>query len=155
MPAITPAQLKLLAEPQLNNATLLLALSGWMDGGEVSTGTVKQIMGRREVKRVATIEPDEFYLYNFPGSMELAALFRPHVKYDNGVVERFEMPANTFWADESANLVFFIGKEPNLRWRMFCACIFSLIQRVGITRIIFMGSFGGAVPHTREPRLFG
>jgi proteasome assembly chaperone (PAC2) family protein len=24
-----------------------------------------------------------------------------------------------------------------------------------VTRIIFMGSFGGSVPHTREPRLYG
>ncbi len=25
---------------------------------------------------------------------------------------------------------------------------------MGVTRIVFVGSFGGAVPHTREPRLF-
>src|SRR3954468_869575 len=73
-----PPQLKILQDPfpKLNNATLLLALTGWMDGGEVSTGTVRQIMGRREVKQIARIDPDEFYIYNFPGSMEISALFR-------------------------------------------------------------------------------
>lgn len=147
--------LRMLHEVKLENATLLLALTGWMDGGSVSTGTVRQIMGRREVKQIARIESDEFYIYNFPGNMEISALFRPQVKYEDGVVTQIEMPSNNFWADEKANLVFFVGKEPNLRWQAFADCIFSLAQRVGITRIIFMGSFGGSVPHTREPRLYG
>jgi proteasome assembly chaperone (PAC2) family protein len=152
----TPPELKLKPKlPTLENATLLLALSGWMDGGDVSTGSVRAIMGRREVRQMARIEPDDFYLYNFPGSMDVAALFRPHVKYEDGVVTEFNLPTNIFWADESANLVFFVGKEPNLRWQAFADCIFTLAKRVGVTRIIFMGSFGGSVPHTREPRLFG
>jgi proteasome assembly chaperone (PAC2) family protein len=150
-----PAQLKNLGDVQLTDATLLLALTGWMDGGDVSTGTVKQVMGRREVKRIARIEPDDFYIYNFPGSMEIASLFRPEVKYDSGVVTRIEMPANVFWADEAANLVFFVGREPNLKWEAFADCLFTLAKRVGVKRILFMGSFGGSVPHTREPRLYG
>ena len=151
----TPPQLKFHAEPKLENATLLLALTGWMDGGDVSTGTVKTIMGRREVTRVATIDPEDFYIYNFPGSMEIAALFRPEVKYERGVVTSIEMPANVFWADPEQNLVFFVGKEPNLRWQTFGDCIFELVRKLGVTRILFMGSFGGSVPHTREPRLYG
>jgi proteasome assembly chaperone (PAC2) family protein len=151
-----PPQLKLKPKlPQLENATLLLALTGWMDGGDVSTGSVRAVMGRREVRQIARVEPDDFYIYNFPGSMEVAALFRPHVTYEEGVVAAFDLPANVFWADEAANLVFFVGKEPNLRWQAFADCIFSLVQRIGVSRIIFMGSFGGSVPHTREPRLFG
>jgi proteasome assembly chaperone (PAC2) family protein len=152
-----PAQLKLASPelPQLKGATLLLALSGWMDGGEVSTGTVKQVMGHRDMREIARIDPDEFYIYNFPGSMEIASLFRPTVKYDQGVVTQFEMPTNVFSVDEAANLVFFIGKEPNLRWQTFADCVFAMARALGVTRIIFMGSFGGSVPHTRQPRLFG
>jgi hypothetical protein len=151
-----PPQLKLKPKlPKLENATLLLALTGWMDGGDVSTGSVRAIMGRREVRQVATIEPDDFYIYNFPGSMEIAALFRPHVKYDEGVVTEFDLPTNVAWADAESNLVFFVGREPNLRWQNFADCIFTLVKTLGVSRIIFMGSFGGSVPHTREPRLFG
>src|SRR5688500_7781909 len=151
-----PAQLKLKPNlPQLQDATLLLALTGWMDGGDVSTGSVRAIMGRREVRQVARIEPDDFYIYNFPGSMEIAAMFRPHVTYDEGVVTAFDLPSNVFWADEADNLVFFVGREPNLRWQAFADCVFHLVRTVGVSRIIFMGSFGGSVPHTREPRLYG
>ena len=148
-------QLKVIDPLKLDGATMLLALSGWMDGGEVSTGTVKQVMGRREVKRIATIAADEFYIYNFPGSMEISSLFRPPVKYEDGIVTELEMPSNTFWADEASKLVFFVGKEPNLKWQAFADCIFALAKSVGVARIVFIGSFGGSVPHTREPRLFG
>ena len=149
--------LTILSEPKLQSGTLLLALTGWMDGGSVSTGTVKQLMGmgRRSARQVGRIESDEFYIYNFPGDMETASIFRPHVKYDEGVVAEFELPTNTFYVDEPANLAFFIGKEPNLRWQGFADCLFEMIRKLDVKRIIFMGSFGGAVPHTREPRLYG
>jgi len=149
--------LTILSEPKVENATLLLALTGWMDGGSVSTGTVKQLMGmgRRSARQVARIEPDEFYIYNLPGDMETAAIFRPRVKYEDGVVSEFEMPTNTFYCDEKSNLVFFIGKEPNLKWQGFADCIFEVTKRFNVARIVFMGSFGGSVPHTREPRLYG
>ena len=33
--------------------------------------------------------------------------------------------------------------------------MFRLAASTGVTRIVFIGSFGGSVPHTREPRLYG
>ena len=147
--------LTILHRPQLNDATLLLALGGWMDGGLVSTGTVRRMMENRPLAEIARIDPDPFYIFNFPGSMEIASLFRPEVTYDDGLIKDFEFPANTFHCDEKSNLVFFIGKEPNLRWREFADCIFYIASHANVSRIIFMGSFGGSVPHTREPRLYG
>jgi proteasome assembly chaperone (PAC2) family protein len=86
--------------------------------------------------------------------MELAALFRPHVKYADGMVDRFELPENVFHCDEAHRLVVFTGKEPNLNWREFGDHVFAVARQTGVSRILFVGSFGGAVPHTREPRLF-
>ena len=39
------------------------------------------------------------------------------------------MPANIFCADPAANLVFFVGKEPNLHWQTFADCIFDVAAR--------------------------
>jgi predicted ATP-grasp superfamily ATP-dependent carboligase len=147
--------LTVLNAPRMPGATMLLALTGWMDGGLVSTGTVKHLMEGRDLVEVARIEPAGFYIDNFPGSMEITALFRPHVKYSGGLVEAFDMPSNQFHADPAANVAFFVGKEPNLNWPGFARCIFDVVAQLGVTRIIFMGSFGGSVPHTREPRLYG
>jgi proteasome assembly chaperone (PAC2) family protein len=59
-----------------------------------------------------------------------------------------------FYCHEPANLVLFVGKEPNMQWRTFGRCIFELAREVGVRRILFVGSYGGSVPHTREPRLY-
>jgi proteasome assembly chaperone (PAC2) family protein len=147
--------LEILAQPQLEQATMLLALTGWMDGGLVSTGTVERFMENRDLVDLARIDSDPFYIFNFPGSMEIAALFRPEVSVEKGLITEFDWPANTFHGDTAANLVFFLGREPNLLWQEFADCIFEVATTVGVTRIIFMGSFGGTVPHTREPRMYG
>ena len=127
-----------------------------MDGGLVSSGTVKRLMENRPIVPLASIDPDPFYIFNFPGSMEIAAMFRPMVKYVDGLTDGpLDLPTSDFHADPAANLAFFIGREPNLRWQAFADCIFAMAQSLGTKRIIFIGSFGGTVPHTREPRMFG
>lgn len=140
--------------PALRKATLVLALSGWMDGGDVSTGTVNRLILLLDAQPFADIDPEPFYLFNFPGSMEMAALFRPHVEIEGGLVQTCEMPTNVFSVCEAANLVLFVGKEPNLLWRTYADCLFGLAREVDVRRILFVGSFGGSVPHTREPRLY-
>lgn len=152
-----PTALELLnicRRPALRKATLVLALSGWMDGGNVSTGTVNRLISLLDAQPFAHIDPEPFYLFNFPGSMETAALFRPHVEIEDGLVKTCEMPSNRFSVSESANLVLFVGKEPNLLWRTYADCLFRLAREVDVRRILFVGSFGGSVPHTREPRLY-
>jgi proteasome assembly chaperone (PAC2) family protein len=142
--------------PRIGDATLLLALTGWMDGGDVSTGTVKRLMENRPLVEIARIDADPFYIFNFPGSMEVAAVFRPEVRMKKGLIRRGpKIPENVFHADAADKLVFFLGAEPNLRWQSFADAIFTLCERVGVKRIVFIGSFGGTVPHTREPRLYG
>ncbi|HSI32702.1 MAG: PAC2 family protein [Phycisphaerae bacterium] len=140
--------------PTLDDGAMLLAFSGWMDGGEVSTGTVKNLLRHLQATKIAAIDPDPFYIYNFPGSMEVSALFRPNVKYKKGVTVEFDFPANAFFCSSEHNLILFTGKEPNMRWREFGDCVFTLAKATGVRRIYFVGSFGGTVPHTREPRLF-
>jgi proteasome assembly chaperone (PAC2) family protein len=146
--------LKIQESPALHQATLVLALTGWMDGGDVSTGTVQCLAHLLPAKAIATIDPEPFYIYNVPGSMEVAGAFRPHVEVKGGLIKKIDLPTNTFYCHQPANLVLFIGKEPHLRWRTFGECIFRLARQLGVDRIVFVGSFGGPVPHTRLPRLY-
>jgi proteasome assembly chaperone (PAC2) family protein len=147
-------KLKMYKKPKLCNPRLLMGFSGWMDGGEVSTGTVKCLIDKLDALKFAEIEPRGFYIYSFPGSMEITALFRPHAQIKNGIIESYEIPANTFFCSEKDNLILFLGKEPNLNWEEFSECIFSICSEFGAEMIYFIGSVAGLVPHTREPRLF-
>jgi hypothetical protein len=139
--------------PPLDQATLVLAFTGWMDGGDVSTGTVRRLIGLLDAPVVAEIDPDPFYVFNFPGPMEVAALFRPAIRIEDGLIASLELPANVFHCHAAANLLLFLGREPNLRWPTFADCVLEFAHRAGVRRMLFVGSFGGSVPHTREPRL--
>lgn len=154
MPETEHELLTIRRQPEIEDGTLVLAFDGWMDGGEVSTGTVGRLVDLLEARPVAEIDPEPFYIFNVPGPMEIATLFRPHVEYEEGLIKTVEMPTNTFYAHEPANLILFLGKEPNLRWRTFSECVFRFAREMNIRRILFVGSFGGTVPHTREPRLY-
>ena len=147
-------KLRIYKRPELNNPRLLVGLSGWMDGGQVSTGTVKCLIERLGAEKFAEIEPEGFYIYNFPGSMEVTSLFRPHTKIKDGLITSFDVPTDAFYCDRENDLILFVGKEPNLWWREFADCVFSLCSEFNVGMIYFIGSVAGLVPHTREPRLF-
>jgi proteasome assembly chaperone (PAC2) family protein len=134
---------------------MLLALTGWMDGGDVSTGTVERLIEHFDAELFAEVEPSGFYIDSFPGNMEVTGMFRPHVVINDGMIEELDMPANDFFAATRENLILFVGKEPNLNWVDFGDCLFEIARRFNVEQMFFVGSFGGSVPHTREPRLYG
>jgi len=146
-------KLHIYKRPKLNKPRLLLGLTGWMDGGSVSTGTIEYLIEKLGAERFAEIEPEGFYIYSFPGSMEITALFRPYTKIKNGLIENYQRPVDAFFYSEESNLILFSGKEPHLRWEEFADCIFSLCMEFGAEEIYFIGSVAGLVPHTREPRI--
>lgn len=123
-----------------------------MDGGDVSTGTVEYLVEKLEAKPMAEIAGEEFYIYHFPGSMELSELLRPHTRIENGLVEQYEEPSNLFYVHAPSNLILFNGREPNLHWRRYAQAVLDLAEMFGVRAMYFMGSVSGVVPHTREPR---
>jgi proteasome assembly chaperone (PAC2) family protein len=147
-------KLRIFEDASFHNPRLLLGFEGWMDGGDVSTGTVRVLAERLYAKRFAEIEPEGFYLYNFPGAMEVTALFRPHCRIKKGIIREFTFPENAFYAAESEDLILFSGKEPNLAWQEYGDCIFALCREFDVKTIYFIGSVAGLVPHTRDPRFF-
>ena len=153
-PSMARDHLKIHARPRLHDTKMVLGLAGWMDGGNVSTGTVERLVRLLSAELLAEIEPEPFYIYSFPGTMEISALFRPRVKIEDGLIRELQYPANVFHYDAGSNLILFRGKEPNFHWNDYADCIFALAETFDVSRIYFVGSVAGVVPHTREPRLF-
>ncbi|MFC1737531.1 PAC2 family protein [Planctomycetota bacterium] len=147
-------KLHIYKRPSVHKPQLVLGFSGWMDGGEVSTGSVKRLIESNNAKKFAEIGPEGFYINNFPSSMEITALFRHYTKIKDGLIKRYETVENTFFCDEETNLIFFLGKESNLQWHNFADDFFSLCSEFDVEMIYFIGSAAGLVPHTRQPHLF-
>ncbi|KPK84943.1 MAG: hypothetical protein AMJ81_04500 [Phycisphaerae bacterium SM23_33] len=151
---MAPHRLKIHAHPTMRNVRMVLGFSGWMNGGEVSTGTIETLVQKLDARPLAEIDSEDFYIFSFPGSMEVSSLFRPYTKIEEGLITAFQGPANTFFYSEPHNLILFVGKEPNFKWPEYGECMFSLASQFGVSMIYFIGSVAGLVPHTREPRLF-
>jgi len=133
---------------------MVLGFSGWMDGGEVSTGTIETLAEKLSAQPLAEIECEDLYIFSFPGSMEVSALFRPYTKIEEGLITDYQTPSNKFFYSENDNLILFKGKEPSFQWSEYCECILTVAQRFDVSMIYFIGTVAGLVPHTREPRLF-
>lgn len=146
--------LNIYMQPVLQDARLVFGLTGWMDGGDVSTGTLEYLVANMDAQKFAEINPEEFLIYNFPGSMEVSALFRPHTRIEEGRVRALEEPANVFYCVPSERLILFNGREPHFRWPTFAECIFRIADACDISTFVFVGSVAGIVPHTRAPRFF-
>ena len=82
------SKLRIYRRSKLENGRLLMGFSGWMDGGDTSTGTVKFLAEQLDAPKSAEIEPEGFYIYSFPGSMEITSIFRPHARIRDGLVVR-------------------------------------------------------------------
>lgn len=132
---------------------MVIGFSGWMDGGDVSTGTIQYLRFKLQVKKFAEIHPQKFYLFNFPGVMLETAQFRPYTKIKDGLITDFQYPQNEFFYDEKNNLILFSGKEPNINWDEYANCIFKIAQEFGVKKIYFVGSVAGPIPHTRGIRI--
>lgn len=143
-----------LEPPEIRRCRMVVGFDGWMDGGNVSTGTLDGFIHALAARPVAEIDSSPFYIFSFPGTMEVASLFRPHTRIVDGRVEELEFPTNQFHYDPANELVLFRGKEPNLRWEEFADSFFEVAESAEVERIYFVGSVAGAVPHTREPRFY-
>jgi len=150
---MTVGKLNILSEPGLRKPRMLMGLSGWMDGGEVSTGTVKYLIETLKAEKFAEFDSEGFYINNFPGSMEITALFRPHTEIKDGIIKTLELTKNEFFCSRKSNLILFLGKEPNLLWGRFADRIFTLCKKFNVETVYFIGSVAGLVPHTRDPRI--
>ena len=146
-------KLTIYQRPLLSNPSLLIGFTGWMDGGDVSSGSVAYLQKKFAAEMIAEIDPQDFYLFNFPGSMEEVAQFRPYTSIKEGIVTEFHYPQNQLFCASKENLLLFLGKEPNMKWNEYAENIFALGKEFGVKRIYFVGSVSGLIPHTREPRV--
>jgi len=139
--------------PTLREPRLIVGFSGWLDGGEASTGTVQYLITKLQAKAFAEIASRDFYVFQVPG----IASMRPQVKLEDGLVKEIRFPQNEFfyWKNEedtgAGDLILLLGTEPNLRWQEYTDAILDIAQQFGVKRMYSVGAVLGGVPHTKEP----
>ncbi|HEY7565158.1 MAG TPA: PAC2 family protein [Acidimicrobiia bacterium] len=127
--------------PELRHPTAILAFSGWGDAGEASTGAVEHLIASIEGEAFARIDPDDYFDFQTR---------RPEVELIDGNVRSLRWPRNEFHAlhHEAGDVVALLGEEPQLHWKQFGDAVASVLEAVGVERVLLLGAFLGQVPHT-------
>ena len=71
-------------KPTLRRPYLVCGISGWVDGGECATGTVRYLMVKLGAKMFAEIPIERFHVLQVPGQVSL----RPDVRIEDGILKR-------------------------------------------------------------------
>jgi proteasome assembly chaperone (PAC2) family protein len=142
-------------KPELIAPYILVGLKGWLNAGEVSTGSVDYLRLKLGARLFASIEPAGFYIYQIPSSPAEQQL-RPLVRIKGGLVRKLDMPRNDFffWKSGAAHdLILFLGVEPNLDWPAYAQAIIDVARQFQAPRIYSLGGIFDQVPHTRQTRI--
>lgn len=135
--------------PDGDFSNLIFAFSGWSDANGTATKAVQFLIDKTKAKKFAEISPENFYDFS---------LVRPNMKFDNFGKRILEWPKNEFYysTDESTKgLMFFVGAEPNLKWKTFSSLISEFCTDFKINMMISLGALLDSVPHTRPIKVSG
>ena len=69
------------AHPPLRQPRMVLALDGWVDGGEAATGSVRFLRRKLRPRKLAEIPAGRFHVYQVPGQLSL----RPYTRVEEGL----------------------------------------------------------------------
>jgi len=135
--------------PNLANPTMIAAYKGWNDAGNAATYALEYIISQTGATMFASIDPDEFYDFT-----QVRPYTRPIGDYGRVITWT---PNNFYYAhiSESKDYVFFVGTEPNLRWRRYSSLLVKMANRLGVKEVISLGSMLADTPHTRPVPLSG
>lgn len=140
--------------PALRDAALLIALEGWNDAGEAATTAVRFVANELGAAPLAEIDAEEYFDFT---------VRRPFSVVEDGVARGLEWPATRFGYSAARphgqlagrDLVTCSGVEPHLRWRDWSDHVLSLVDALGIQRVLLLGAFLGDVLYSRPVDVTG
>lgn len=125
--------------------TMVLALDGFLDAGNASARVVQHLLelGDGGTRVVATFDVDEFHDYRAR---------RPAMSFVRDHYEHYDAPRLVVrLLSDSGGTPYLLlhGSEPDNRWEAFARAVREVVERLGVTRVVSLGSVPMAVPHTR------
>ena len=138
-------------KPRLRQPYMVFGISGWVDSGEVATGSVSYLRRKLEAIKFAEMSIARFHVHQVPGQVSLG----PHITIEDGIIKEHRLPQNQFfyWVNPRADhdLILFLGTEPNLNWEEYAGAILDVAQEFAVSRIYRLGGVLDNHPYTKEP----
>lgn len=132
-----------LAEENGGALTMVLVLDGFLDAGNAAARAAQHLVDLSEGPVLATFDVDQFHDYRAR---------RPPMSFVQDHYEAYDAPRLIVRQLRDAGGTPYLllqGPEPDNRWEAFCQAVREVVERLGVTRVVGIGSVPMAVPHTR------
>lgn len=141
--------LELREKPQHDNMYMLIGWRQWADAGSISSGLPKYLAQESNARKIGTIKPDGFYIFQFPGTHDLA---RPIVRFDEGYPVELETPHNDIYYSEvdGSGIIYVIGDEPHMDVERYVKTILDLAEELNVKRTVGFGGVFAEVPYDKQ-----
>jgi predicted ATP-grasp superfamily ATP-dependent carboligase len=141
--------LELFEHPEAEEFYMLAGWQQWADAGSTSSGLPQYLIEQTGARKIGSIHPDGFYLFQIPGTHDLV---RPIVKFDQGYPESLEIPKNEiFYAEiNRKGLLIVLGDEPQLDIERYAQSFLDLADTFKVKRIISFGGVYGELPYNKD-----
>jgi proteasome assembly chaperone (PAC2) family protein len=128
--------------PTLRDPVMLIALTGWVDGGLAGTGTLAAVAEALE-------SPRKFASVDLADLLDLQQT-RPTVSLTDGVTRHIEWPSIELVAGRvGRDVVIVAGPEPSVRWRDVTADIVEVATHLDVKLAVTLGGMPAPVSHRR------
>ena len=129
--------------PELTDPVLVVMLTGWIDASAAAAEAMSAIREEIDATSLVAFDDDRYIDYRAR---------RPTLEIRNGESTRlvWASPELQFGRTAAGQDVLLLnGPEPDMRWHRFAATVGDLADRFGVKRMVALGAYPFATPHTR------
>ena len=138
LPFIVHGQLPPLKEP-----SLVVMLNGWIDASGAAAAAMETLVEATDSEILITFDSDTFIDYRARRPvMELRAGVNTRI---NWVTPELRVGRDR----EGTDVLLLVGPEPDSNWKFFATTVAELASQLGVRRMVGLGAYPYAAPHTR------
>ncbi len=135
------------ALPTLSSPLLVVMLQGWIDASSAAHAAMTRLIDVSGATTLLTFDADQF--------LDFRAR-RPTMELREGINTRLDWPCTELMLGRDINgkdVLLLTGHEPDSRWNQFANCVAELSVQLGVRKMIGLGAYPFATPHTRAVNL--
>ena len=134
-------------DPTLHEPIMIVMLNGWIDAAGAAAAAVQELSQACESTPVLSFDDDIYVDYRAR---------RPTMELRDGLNTNLVWPTIEMRSGRSPggrDVLFLTGPEPDMAWRRFGRAVSTLAVDFGVTKMVSLGAYPFAAPHTRPARL--
>jgi hypothetical protein len=137
----------LVDEPMLHEPVLVVMLTGWIDAAGAAAAAADALSRECETSPIVRFDDDTFIDFRAR---------RPVMELRDGINTDLVWSTIELRAGRSTSgrdVLLLTGPEPDMAWHRFARALSDISVELGVTKMVALGAYPFAAPHTRTPRL--